>query len=86
MVIREFPTVVHWVKNPTAMAPAAAEAWVFFLCSPVQWVKGCGLAIAMAVVQSLAQERPYATDVAIKKLVTRKITIFGLVQYDKYVE
>ena len=31
MVIREFPTVVHWVKNLTAMASAAAEAWVFFV-------------------------------------------------------
>ena len=33
----------------------------------VQWVKGSGIATAMAQFQSLAQELPYAVDVAIKK-------------------
>ena len=35
--------------------------------SPTQWVKESSVAIAAAQIQSLAQELPYATGVAIKK-------------------
>ena len=38
----------------------------------VQWVKGSGMATAMARIQSLAQELPYAADVAIKLKKERK--------------
>ena len=40
-----------------------------------QWVKGSGVAAAVAQLQSLAQELPYAADVSIKfgKNVTGKI-------------
>ena len=34
---------------------------------PVQWVKGSGVATAVARIQSLAQELPYAKGAAIKK-------------------
>ena len=45
VLIRGAPTVVQWVKNPTAVAQIPVEAWVpsHF---PAQWVKGCGVAIA----------------------------------------
>ena len=33
---------------------------------PVQWVKGSGIATAVAEIQSPAQELPYTTGVAIK--------------------
>ena len=36
--------------------------------SPAQWVKGSGAATAVAWIQSLAGELPYAMGVAIKKL------------------
>ena len=34
---------------------------------PVWWVQGSGAAIAAAQIQSLAQELPHATGVALKK-------------------
>ena len=39
---------------------------------PAQQVKRCGVATAVAQIQSLAQELPYAEDVAIKKKKERK--------------
>ena len=64
------PTVVQWVKNLTAVAQVAGEAGL--ILGPVQWVKVAGIAIvtqiaAVARIQSLAQELPYATGVARKR-------------------
>ena len=46
---------MQWVKNPPA-APRDAVA---------VWVPGPGVAGAVAQIQYLAQERPYALDAAI---------------------
>ena len=55
--------MVQWVKNPTEVALVAVEARVQFLA---QWVKGCSIAAAVARIQSLAWELPYAAGTAIK--------------------
>ena len=49
---------------------------------PAQWVKGSGVAAvaqvtAVALIQSLARELPYATGAAIKKYVYMTPRIFG---------
>ena len=49
-------------KNLTTVAWVAMEAPVQ---SPVQWVKGTGVAIALAWIGSLAWECPYAAGAAI---------------------
>ena len=62
--------MTQWVKNPTAVVQVPVEVWVG---SPT-WcsVKGAGMAAAatqaaaVAQIQSLAQELPYATGEAIK--------------------
>ena len=41
---------------------------------PVWWVQGSGAAIAAAQIQTLAQELPQATGVAIKKKKKKRIT------------
>ena len=43
-----------------------------------QWVKGSGVATAVARIQSLAQELPYAVSVAIKKSYVLLIITFSL--------
>ena len=42
------PTVVQWDRDPTVAAWVAVEAWVQSLASLAQWVKGSGVATAMA--------------------------------------
>ena len=65
------PAVAQEVKNPTTAVPLSAEVQVSFL-SPAQWVKGFGIATAVAWVpveariQFLAWELPYAVDASIK--------------------
>ena len=60
--------MVQWVKNPTVMVRVPGS-----IPSPAQWVKWCGVAeavaevAAMAWIQSLAQELPYAASAAILK-------------------
>ena len=57
--IPELPTMAQWVKNPTAAAQVTMEvqvqspAWHSGLKG---WVKGSGIASAVAQIQSLAQE------------------------------
>ena len=66
--ILRVPAVVQWVKNPTAVAQITAKVWVWSLAA-AEWVA------AVAQIQSLAWEFPYATGVAIeffKKLNTTK--------------
>ena len=58
--------MVQWVKNPTAVALVTAEVWVP-APRPAQWVKGSGVAAAVAQIQSLAWGLPYAKSVAVKK-------------------
>ena len=62
----EVLAVVQWVKNLTAAAWVDAETWVQSLPCPLQWVKGSGVAPAVAQIQSLAQEFPYAVGMVIK--------------------
>ena len=66
------PAVAQWVKNPTAAAWVVLEAQGL-IPSPGKWVKGASTATtkaqvtAVAQIQSLAQELPYAMGVAIQK-------------------
>ena len=55
------PAVAQWVKNPTAAARVVMEVWIS-IPGPVQWVKGSGVAVSVAWIQSLAQELPYAAS------------------------
>ena len=57
--------MVQWVKNPASAALVPVEVRVQSP-APEQWVKGSGVAAAVAQIQSLAQELPYAAGVAIK--------------------
>ena len=58
--------MTQWVKNPTAAARVAAEAWVR---SPAgTWVKESIVAAAAVWIQSLTQELPYASGAAKKRL------------------
>ena len=54
------------VKNLTAAALVAVEAWLDPWLCPIQWVKGSGVAPAAAQIQSLAWELPYALSAVIK--------------------
>ena len=56
------PTVVQWVKNPTAAVQITAEEVTVL----AQWAKGSGIIAAVAWIQSLAQELLYAVGVAVK--------------------
>ena len=57
------PAVAQWVKNPTEVAQVSEERQVW---SPA-WGKRSVIATAVAGIQSLAQEFPYATGAAILK-------------------
>ena len=48
--------MAQWVKNPTAATWVTGS--VGLIPRPGQWVKGSGIAITMAQIQSLAQELP----------------------------
>ena len=63
------PAVAQRAKNPTAAARVAVEVQGG---SPAQWAKGSGVATAVAWIQSLAQELPYAVSRAIKTKQTQK--------------
>ena len=54
--------MLQWVKNPTAAARVAAEAWP-------------GFATVAALIQTLAQELPCAASAAIKKKKKKKKVI-----------
>ena len=56
--------MVQWFKNLNAAARVTVEVWVRSP-SPAQWVKAQVAAVAQ--IQSMARELPYAGDVAIKK-------------------
>ena len=58
--------MAQWDKNLTVVAQVASEAWVQSLAL-VQWVKESSITTAVAQIQSLTQELPYAADMAIKK-------------------
>ena len=78
------PMVVQWVKNPAVAAWVSAEAWVQ---SPSWYSKGFGIAAAVAQVteasiQPLAQEFPYATGAAIKKMLTVEMTIWSSSEFN----
>ena len=45
--------MAQWVKNLTAAVQATVEAWLQFPRS-AQWVKGAGVALAMAWVAAVA--------------------------------
>ena len=55
--------MVRWVKNLTAVAQVAVGS----IPSPAQWVKRSGVAAAVAQIQSLAMELPYAVVWPLKK-------------------
>ena len=64
--------MVQWVKNPTAVAWVAAEPWIQSLAWPSGLKDPASLQLqlqlaAKAQIQSLAQELPHASGVAIKK-------------------
>ena len=60
--------MVQWVKNPTAVAWVTAEVWVF-IPDLAQWIKRSSIVAAvaqvtaMALIQYLAQELPYAVEI-----------------------
>ena len=58
--------MAHWVENLTAVAWVMAEALVQYLAQ-CSGLKGSLIAIALAQIQSLAQELPYAVCAAKKK-------------------
>lgn len=60
MLMEGVPAVAQWIKNPAAVALGSIP-------SLAQWVKGCSVATAVAQIQSLAWELPYAFSAAIKK-------------------
>ena len=66
------PAVVQWVKNLTAAAWVPGEVQVQFPI-PVQWANGSSIATAAAQVtavawiQFLARELPYAMGLAVLK-------------------
>ena len=74
--------MAQWLKNPTAVAEVTAEAQVPSL--PGQWVKRSAVATTAvwfataASIQSLAQEFPYAMDVAINKFSLIELENFRL--------
>ena len=61
--------MAQWVKNLTTVAQASVKVQVW---SPAQWVKGptvaaaAVLVTAVAQIQSVTRELPYAVAVAIK--------------------
>ena len=64
--------MTQWVENLIAVAQVAAKVQVQSLLQPpVHWVKGSGVAAvavqltAVAQIQTLTQELPYATNAAI---------------------
>ena len=61
--------MAQWVKDPTAAAWVAAEAWVQSPtgCSELRtrYCHCCGIGQAAALIQSLAWELAYAAGVAI---------------------
>lgn len=56
------PVAVQWVKNPTSIHEDVGS-----IPGLTRWVKGSGIAAAVARIQSLAQEFSYAAGAAIKK-------------------
>ena len=71
------PTVAQWVKDPITMAQVSVEVWVQSLAQHSR-LKVSGIAtvaaqvIAMAWIQSLTQELPYALGAAIKEKKKKK--------------
>ena len=69
--VQEFPLVVQWVKDPTAVSRFAAELQIPSLAqsSELRTPRCCSCAVVAtaAWIQSLAREFPYAVGVAIKK-------------------
>ena len=70
-MLAKVPTMAPWVKNPTCSGLGCPRD-VGLIPSLVQWVKGSGIVmaalwvIAVAQIQSLPQELPYAAGTAIK--------------------
>ena len=58
--------MAQWVKSLTAEAQVHCRG-EGLIPGLVQWVKGSGVAIAVAWIQSLAWEFPYATGAAIEQ-------------------
>ena len=64
--------MAQWVKNPTACSSSGCCRGAGLIPGVAQWVKGFGVAAAVAQVtagaqiQSLAQELPYTMGAAIK--------------------
>ena len=66
--------MVQWVKDPTAVARVTME--VKLIPGPELWVKGSSIAAAVAWIQLLGQELPYATGAAIKEKRRKVIILF----------
>ena len=60
------PAVAQWVKNPTAMAWIAAEAWVPSLAQYSGLKATAARRSQLWLIQSLVQKLPYAMHSAIK--------------------
>lgn len=58
--------MVQWVKNQSAVAWVAEEAWL--IPSLVHWVKVSDVSMDAVQIQSLVQELPCAAGAAIKKI------------------
>ena len=57
------PAMAKWVRNPTAAALVIVAGSI---PGPAQWVKGSSVAAAIAWIQFLAWELPFAVGGAIK--------------------
>ena len=58
--------MAQWIKNPTAAAQVAAEAWVQLILAWHRKVKGSSVASAVAWIHSLARELPCTVGAIIK--------------------
>ena len=63
---KEAPAAGQWGENSTTAA-RAAEGGAGLIPGPAQWVKGSGVAAALARIQPLARDLPRAAGVATKK-------------------
>ena len=72
--------MAQWVKNSTRVAWVTAEVWISSWLGAV--VKSSSIAVAQ--MQSLAWELPYATDVAIRKSPFKNIIVYYIIMYNKY--
>ena len=67
ILFRHMEEFLLWHKGNLTAGTQVTSREASSIPSPVQWIEGSGIAAATAQIQTLAQERPYAVGVAIKK-------------------